>query len=212
MTIYCDALVIYFWPCYPPCPSAPDRPPRRHDRIRRTRSDKFCRRSATLATVIPIRNFFRPPSFERPQVNPCGSQLAAFVELEDNHTAALLVDLKSGKKITIKVGADRDIDRIDWLDNRYLLLWSSQSKVWADALFVVDTENPDQVHAIERNSVVKLVGIPTHSPMKPVFWIRQDATPRVRWRGRTDRRHEFGRRDGRDGSDVADRNRCPHSR
>jgi pimeloyl-ACP methyl ester carboxylesterase len=127
------------------------------------------------ATVIPIRNFFRPPSFERPQVNSSGSQLAAFVELEDNHTAALLVDLKSGKKITIKVGADRDIERIDWLDNRYLLLGSSEGKNWADAMFVVDTENPDQVHAIERNSVVKLVGIPTHSPMKPVIWISHDA-------------------------------------
>ena len=134
---------------------------------------------ASSATgIIPIRDFFRPLALEFPQLNSSGSLLAAFVELEDNHRAAFLVDMKTRKGSTIMAPGDRDIDDLDWLDDRHLLLSTSEEKRWADALFVVDAGNPSRVYAVERDSAVKLVGVPTHTPMKPIIWIRQDAYAR----------------------------------
>ena len=127
------------------------------------------------ADVVPVRDFFRPLALKYPQLNSNGSRLAAFVDLENDHTAAFLVDLKTRKMSTVMAPGDRDIDDLDWLDDRYLLLSTSEEKRWADALFVVDTENPNRVYAVERDSAIELVGVPARTPLKPIVWIRKDA-------------------------------------
>jgi acetyl esterase/lipase len=125
--------------------------------------------------VVPVRDFFRPLSLEFPQLNSSGSRLAAFVQLEDDHTAAYLVDLKARKQSTVMAPGDRDVFSLNWLDDSHLLLSTSEGRLWADALFVVDAENSKHVYAVERHSAVELVGIPTRTPLKPIIWIREDA-------------------------------------
>ena len=129
----------------------------------------------SATSIIPVRDFFRPLALKRPLLNSSGSRLVGIVELDDDHTAAFLIDLQTRKGSTIMAPGDRDIYDLDWLDDRHLLLSTSEEKRWADALFVVDAENPHRVDAVERDSAVELVGVPVHTPMKPIIWIRQDA-------------------------------------
>jgi hypothetical protein len=130
---------------------------------------------AAVAAPVPVRDFFRPLLLKSPQFNASGTRLAALVELENDHTAALFFELKTKTGVTIRAPGDRDIYDLDWLDDRQVLLSGSAEKLWADGLFVLDTEHPDRVHAIERHSAVTIIGIPRHTPLRPIIWIRNDA-------------------------------------
>lgn len=128
-----------------------------------------------MVPVVSVRDFFRPLLFRSPQFNASGTRLAALVALEDDHTAAFLLDLKTRTGVTITAPGDRDIYALDWLDDRQILLSGSTEKLWADGLFVLDTEHPDRVHAIERHSAVTIIGIPRCTPLRPIIWIHNDA-------------------------------------
>jgi fermentation-respiration switch protein FrsA (DUF1100 family) len=130
-----------------------------------------------IATVgpIPLRDLFRPPYLDLPLVNDAGDKLISLVQTEDDHTAAVLIDLEKGSQQGIRGPSDRDIYELNWLDDRHFLMSQSHEKLYADGLFVVNVKAPDKTFAVERHSAVEIIGVPRRSPMQPIVWIRQDA-------------------------------------
>ena len=125
--------------------------------------------------TIPIQDFFKLPAIELPKVNRSGTWLSSTYDTGDDHIGAIFINLQTGKKQALRGPSDRDIDELFWLDDRHVLMSQSHEKLYADALFVCDVENPERNYAVERHNAVELVGVPLRTPLKPIVWIVQDA-------------------------------------
>jgi acetyl esterase/lipase len=123
---------------------------------------------------IPVADFFKPPVFRDPQLNPAGTHYAAIVPtLDDNND---LVVFKLGSDKEERLGSkNRDVYSFDWLNDKRILFQVSQHKRYVAGLYAVDVGRSAHSYAIQQNSVVEIVGFPKSNDQQALVWILASA-------------------------------------
>lgn len=126
---------------------------------------------------IPILDFFRPPLFEAPDLNPGGTRFAALVSNDRDRTKLLIQDLESGKTELIAGIGDKDVYAYTWLTDDRLYYALARDKHWVDGHFVTDVTKPTDRYDITEPRHFKVFGVPEAKRMQPLVWDYDDHGP-----------------------------------
>ena len=146
---------------------------------------------------IPVVDFFRPPLFRDPELNPAGTHFAAIVAGSSDRLDLIAFDLatKTAEKLT--GGGDYDITGYEWLNDRRMLFSLVKDKMYSTGLFAVELGRFSQSYVLQRHNVIVPVGYPRDNPLQAILWVRHSAYDHGDDGGilKIDTRKTFDRRD-----------------
>ncbi len=124
---------------------------------------------------IPVVDFFRPPLFSGPQLNPAGTHFAAIVSDSKDRYSLLAMEIETGKIERLRGAGAMDIGYYAWLDDRRLLFNLVDAKKYSAGLLAVELGRFTQSYTLQRYNVVDVVGLPKDGAGEVVLWIRRSA-------------------------------------
>ncbi|MBS0325227.1 MAG: S9 family peptidase [Proteobacteria bacterium] len=104
---------------------------------------------APAAQVPSVEDFFRKPSYGRPELSPDAKSLAVIAPVGD-HLGVGVIDLDSKKVMTMKAPADADAIRVAWINDKRLVITigdlnrATGDPPTARGYVVVDRDGSDQ--------------------------------------------------------------------
>jgi acetyl esterase/lipase len=119
---------------------------------------------------IPVGDFFRPPLFDDPELNPAGTHFAAMMTPGADQRQLVIFDLKT-KKIERLGGERRDIYGYRWQNDRQVTFRVVREKRWGEGLFIAEIGKFSQVAPVQRFNVFIPIGSPKSNPMHMVAWM-----------------------------------------
>lgn len=125
---------------------------------------------------IPAIDFFRPPVFAAPVLNPAGTHFAASVSTDSDRRDVIVYDLATNKIDRLTGGRDTDIVSYTWLNDQRFLFRMSQDKMYAAGLFTAELGRLEHPVQIQRIHYAELIGVPKDDPLKPILWIQNGAS------------------------------------
>lgn len=123
---------------------------------------------------IPVQDFFRPPLFSKPVLNPTGTLFAAQGDVGRDQVALLLGDVRRQSLQTVNFSKDEDVAWLAWLDDTRILTSLVGEKRFPRGLHVTDTTTR-RTYPLARYNAASLVGVPVKEPMLPLVWIYRNA-------------------------------------
>ncbi|MGC4072398.1 MAG: S9 family peptidase [Nibricoccus sp.] len=147
---------------------------------------------------IPVIDFFRPPLFSNPELNPAGTHFAAIVSSESDRLDLIAFDLATKKAERLTGGGNYDINTYEWLNDKRLLFNLTQDKLYSTGLFAVELGRFSQSYVLQRYNVIVPVGFPKSNPLEAIIWIKNSAMDQGADGGviKIDTRRSFDSKDG----------------
>ncbi len=127
---------------------------------------------------VPVVDFFRPPLFAEPELNPAGTHFAALVSSAADRVDLLVFDLTTKKIERLSGGHEYDIRRYDWLGDRRLVFTVIKDKLYSAGLFAAELGKFKNAYVLQRYSVLIPVGFPKKRPQEVIVWVRNSALSR----------------------------------
>jgi Dipeptidyl aminopeptidases/acylaminoacyl-peptidases len=124
---------------------------------------------------IPIEDFFRPPLWIRPTINPAGTHIAGLVETGDDHYRLLTYELQSQKIEVLGGSGDLDIYQHLWLDDRRILFFVSTEKLYGLGLLATEVGRLRSPYSVLQYAGATLVGVPANDRTRPLVWMRNES-------------------------------------
>jgi len=124
---------------------------------------------------VPIQDFFRPPRFGKPALNPAGTAIAAEGDTGSGQLALLVGDLGQPTLRPVRFYKDEDVEWFSWLDDSRILTSLVGEKRFPRALYVTHAATL-RTYPIARYSATALIGVPTREPLHPLLWVYHNAT------------------------------------
>jgi acetyl esterase/lipase len=123
---------------------------------------------------IPLADFFRPPIFSQPALNPSGTHIVAIVTAENDQHLLLVYDLKAQKQEAIGVGGDTDIVAPHWLDDRRLVFQVTLRKLYGIGFFAANIGQLSDCYPLFQFYGTSLVSVPADKRLRPLVWNSHD--------------------------------------
>ena len=125
---------------------------------------------------VPTADFFRPPLFTAPKLNPSGSHFAALVSTRDDQTDLMVFHLATKTAQRLSPGQDLDVRSFHWLNDERLVFSVVKDKIYAAGIFAAELGQFSRAYALQRYNAVELVGFPKNKPSHVIMWIRQSVS------------------------------------
>ena len=127
------------------------------------------RETPVLATEsIPIADFFRPPLLQQPSLNLSGTHIAAIVTSGNDRHQLLVYELKTKKIETLGFPDDRDIYRVDWLNDRRLVFQLAAHKLYGVGLMAAEVGSLTQAYPLLQYHSSRLIAVPPQNRLRPL--------------------------------------------
>ncbi|HVU36393.1 MAG TPA: alpha/beta fold hydrolase [Opitutaceae bacterium] len=122
---------------------------------------------------IPIEDFLRPSLWTQPRLNPSGTYLAALIEVPGSDKRQLLIyNLKEKKSNTINGAGDLEVYYFKWLDDRRLVFFVSNQKLYGLGMLAANVDRPSENYPLLQNCGAVLVDVPRDHREFPLVWLR----------------------------------------
>jgi acetyl esterase/lipase len=143
---------------------------------------------------VPTADFFRPPLFTTPKLNPSGSHFAALVSTRDDQTDLMVFNLASKTAQRLSPGRDLDVRSFHWLNDERLVFSVVKDKIYAAGIFAAELGQFSRAYPLQRYNAVELVGFPQKNPSHVIMWIRQSISENLSDGGvlKIDTQNSFG--------------------
>lgn len=122
---------------------------------------------------IPIIDFFRPPVFASPRLNPAGDHFAALISTGDDTVDLAVFELPSMRIDRLSGRGDEDITRFEWQNDHRLVFEIVRSKRYPAGIFATEIKSLSHIYTLEEYNDAVLVGFPLLEPNNAVIWIRR---------------------------------------
>lgn len=125
--------------------------------------------------IIPIVDFFRPPTFQRPRLNPAGTHFATLISTPEDTWDLVAVALGTGKIERLTGGKGYDVSSYHWLADDRLLFSVTRDKLYSTGLFAVELGRFNRSYVLQRYNAIVPVGFPEARPLHAIIWIKHKA-------------------------------------
>jgi len=124
---------------------------------------------------VPIIDFFRPPLFRNPELNPAGTHFAAMVSTKEDLTDLIALELATGKIERLTGGSGLDINQYEWLNDSRLFFSVIQDKLYSYGLYAAELGHFSAAYPLQAYNAIIPIGFPREHPLQAILWIRQSA-------------------------------------
>ncbi len=120
---------------------------------------------------IPVEDFLRLASFQRPEPNDSGTHLAALVPLDADRVGLMVVDLRNleAKPLLVAMPRELNVDSFEWLDDDRLLYHASAGATGNRGTFVARVSRGLGNHAVIEGYRAAFVGVPDARTNRPLL-------------------------------------------
>jgi acetyl esterase/lipase len=124
---------------------------------------------------IPVGDFFRPRLLQQPVLNRAGTHIAAVVTAGEDRHQLLVYELKTKKMEMVGGSGDRDIYRVEWLDDRRLVFQLGARKLYGVGLLAAEVGSLHHAYPLVQYCSSSVIAIPPGNRLRPLVWNRHDS-------------------------------------
>ncbi|GAB5558362.1 MAG: hypothetical protein SynsKO_00090 [Synoicihabitans sp.] len=117
---------------------------------------------------VPSTDFFRPPLFTRPQLNPAGTHVAALMSGGQDTLQLVVHDIESGEATMVDGLMNHDVYRHHWLNDSRLLFSLSYRKQYGVSLAAVEVNRLNRPYPVMQYAAPRLVAVPPGDRLRPL--------------------------------------------
>ncbi len=120
---------------------------------------------------IPLVDFFRPPLFDSPRLNPAGTHVAALSSGGQDVVQVVVTDLATNESWQISGVEGQHVHELHWLDDDHLIFRASANESFRTSWFAAREKGARKAYPILQLASMSVVGIPLEDPLHPVVWL-----------------------------------------
>jgi acetyl esterase/lipase len=119
---------------------------------------------------VPLADFFRPPIFLYPSLNPSGTKIAAFITVKNDRYLLFVYDLATHKEEAVGGQGDSDVSRYEWLNDKRLVFDLSTQKYFGLGFFAANVGDLDNPYPLQQFYGTRLISVPRDNRTRPLVW------------------------------------------
>lgn len=118
--------------------------------------------------TVPLEDFFRPPLFSQPQLNPAGTHVAALMSGGQDTQQLVVHDISTGEATMVDGLMGHDVYRHSWLNDSRLLFSLSFQKQYGVSMAAVEVDRLGRPYPVMQYVAPRLVSVPPGDRLRPL--------------------------------------------